>query len=113
VELTLWDTGGGGEDYIQLLPMSYPETDFFLLCYAVDNRDAFCSVEDEWYPHVVQHYPKALRFLVGTKVDLRTQEVDEHLKSNIVSYEEGLDLAKKLRLTGYMECSSLTGDGVR
>ncbi|CAL4147006.1 unnamed protein product [Meganyctiphanes norvegica] len=111
VELGMFDTGGG-EDYHRLRPLCYPETDFFLICSAIDNRSALRDVEEEWYPEIFYHCPKVLKFLVGTKVDLRSQEAEGVPKSSIVTYEEGLDMAKRLGLTGYMECSSLTGDGV-
>ena len=46
ISLGLWDTAGGGmgrvlsvgqEDYDRLRPLSYPRTDVFLLCFAIDK----------------------------------------------------------------------------
>ena len=37
VNLGLWDTAGQ-EDYEQLRPLSYPNTDLFLLCFSVISR---------------------------------------------------------------------------
>jgi Ras-related C3 botulinum toxin substrate 1 len=37
VNLGLWDTAGQ-EDYDKLRPLSYPQTDVFLICFAVNSR---------------------------------------------------------------------------
>lgn len=46
ISLGLWDTAGiywsfglwvGQEDYDRLRPLSYPRTDIFLLCFAIDK----------------------------------------------------------------------------
>ena len=39
VKLCFWDTAGQ-EGYDRLRPLSYPHTDIFLLCFAVDNIDS-------------------------------------------------------------------------
>ena len=36
-ELALWDTAGQ-EDYDRLRPLSYPETDVIVICYAVTRK---------------------------------------------------------------------------
>ncbi|RUS33314.1 protein RHO1 [Jimgerdemannia flammicorona] len=45
VELALWDTAGQ-EDYDRLRPLSYPETDVILICFAIDQRTSFSNVQD-------------------------------------------------------------------
>ena len=40
---------GGGEDYHRLRPICYPNTDVFLLCFSVDNRDSFRGIGDTWH----------------------------------------------------------------
>ena len=37
VNIGLWDTSGR-EDYDRLRPLSYPQTDVFLICFSVVNR---------------------------------------------------------------------------
>ena len=51
VELALWDTAGQ-EDYDRLRPLSYPDTDIVLLCFAIDAPDSLSNVVDKWYPEV-------------------------------------------------------------
>lgn len=45
VELALWDTAGQ-EDYDRLRPLSYPETDVILICFAIDQPTSFTNVQD-------------------------------------------------------------------
>ena len=68
-ELALWDTAGQ-EDYDRLRPLSYPETDVVLLCFALSSRDGLENVHKKWFPEVRQHCPKSPVILVGMKKDL-------------------------------------------
>lgn len=45
VELALWDTAGQ-EDYDRLRPLSYPETDVVLICFAIDQPTSFSNIQD-------------------------------------------------------------------
>ena len=40
VRLQLWDTAGQA-DYDRLRPLSYPQTDFFLICFSLADRFTF------------------------------------------------------------------------
>ena len=53
--LGLFDTAGQ-EDYDRLRPLSYPQTDVFLVCFSVDNRDSFDNVETK-VSHERTHSP--------------------------------------------------------
>ncbi len=46
VEVALWDTAGQ-EEYDRLRPLSYPETDIVLICYAVDCPTSLDSVKEK------------------------------------------------------------------
>ena len=73
VELALWDTAGQ-EDYDRLRPLSYPDTDVILLCFAVDNPDSFENVREKWIPEVNHFCHNVPVVLVGTKKDLRNDK---------------------------------------
>ncbi|KAI8925320.1 transforming protein RhoA, partial [Entophlyctis helioformis] len=70
VELAVWDTAGQ-DDYARLRPLAYPDTDAFMLCYAIDQPDTFKNVEANWLPEIRHHCPYAPVLLVGLKADLR------------------------------------------
>ncbi len=70
VHLALWDTAGP-EEYERMRPLSYPETDVFLLCFSVVSMVSFENILRKWKPEVSHHCPKAQVVLVGTKKDLR------------------------------------------
>lgn len=82
VELALWDTAGQ-EEYDRLRPLSYPETDVILICFAIDSHASLENVTDkvqrlwrstnmpQWYPEVRHFCPNTPVLLVGLKSDLR------------------------------------------
>ena len=43
INLGLWDTAGQ-EDYDRLRPLSYPQTDVFLICFSIVNPPSFENV---------------------------------------------------------------------
>ena len=46
VELALWDTAGQ-EEYDRLRPLSYPETDVLLVCFAIDCPNSLENILDK------------------------------------------------------------------
>ena len=47
INLGLWDTAGQ-EDYDRLRPLSYPQTDVFLVAFSLTCRWSFASVKAKW-----------------------------------------------------------------
>ncbi|KAL6065863.1 Ras- C3 botulinum toxin substrate 2 [Balamuthia mandrillaris] len=75
VKLELYPVAASDE-YARLRPLSYPDTDVFLLCYSVASPPSFLSVEAKWNYEVQHHCPDVPKLLVGTKVDLRRRQED-------------------------------------
>jgi Ras-related C3 botulinum toxin substrate 1 len=111
ISLGLWDTAGQ-EDYDRLRPLSYPQTDVFLICFSIASPPSFDNVKAKWYPEIEHHAPNIPIILVGTKLDLRDdQDTIDNLrnkKMEPISYELGLQTAKEIRAARYLECSALT-----
>ena len=105
--VALWDTAGQ-EEYSRLRALSYPGTDVFLICFSVVSEASYDNVRSRWYPEVMHHWPEAKKLLVGLKTDLRGSGEYHHASS----YDDGINLAKKLNCDGYVECSSLTQSGL-
>ena len=57
INLGLWDTAGQ-EDYDRLRPLSYPQTDVFLLCFSITNPTSFENVRTKWYPEIASRAPR-------------------------------------------------------
>eukprot|EP01111_Echinosteliopsis_oligospora_P000854 TRINITY_DN1102_c0_g1_i1.p1 TRINITY_DN1102_c0_g1~~TRINITY_DN1102_c0_g1_i1.p1 ORF type:complete len:197 (+),score=41.70 TRINITY_DN1102_c0_g1_i1:171-761(+) len=116
VSLGLWDTAGQ-EDYDRLRPLSYPQTDMFLICYSIASQTSFTNVKAKWWPEVMHHCPTSQLMLVGTKCDLRDdKETIVRLKEksqSLVTVQQGDQLAREIKACCYMECSALTQRGVK
>lgn len=102
----LWDTAGQ-EDYDRLRPLSYPQTDIFLVCYDVANRHTFAHIETKWLPELARHAPGVPFTLVGCKLDLRDTG------RATVSTSEAIALAEQVGADSYQECSASTQIGVK
>jgi cell division control protein 42 len=112
--LGLFDTAGQ-EDYDRLRPLSYPNTDVFLVCFSVVSPSSLDNVKQKWVPEIAHHCPNTLFLLVGTKIDLRddtaTIEKLAKNKQRPLTKEVGERLARELReknCVRYVECSALT-----
>ncbi|KAH9261927.1 hypothetical protein BASA81_000583 [Batrachochytrium salamandrivorans] len=116
VNLGLWDTAGQ-EDYDRLRPLSYPQTDVFLVCFSVISPSSYENVKNKWFPEISQHAPGVPFLLVGTKTDLRDDEEqvaklrDKNLSP--ISEAKGNELAAKLGAQKFLECSALTQKGLK
>uniref|UniRef100_I2CQQ4 Ras-related C3 botulinum toxin substrate 1 n=1 Tax=Nannochloropsis gaditana (strain CCMP526) TaxID=1093141 RepID=I2CQQ4_NANGC len=111
INLGLWDTAGQ-EDYDRLRPLSYPQTDVFLLCYAVSSPSSFENIKNKWYPEIKHHAPGVPFILVGTKTDLR-KDPEFARKQKLITSEQGQMLASELGAYKHCECSALTQEGLK
>jgi Ras-related C3 botulinum toxin substrate 1 len=116
ISLGLWDTAGQ-EDYDKLRPLSYPDTQCFIVCFSIVSPSSFKNVKSKWIPELKEYAEGTPIILIGTKLDLRENE--DWIKKlrerdeKPVSYEEGTKLAKEIGAKGYMECSARTQKGLK
>jgi Ras-related C3 botulinum toxin substrate 1 len=116
VNLGLWDTAGQ-EDYDRLRPLSYPQTDVFLVCFSVISPNSYDNVRTKWSPEITHHAPGVPIILVGTKSDLRN---DPNTLASLASksqqvktLDDAATLQKEIGAVKYLECSALTQDGLK
>lgn len=109
IALGLWDTAGQ-EDYDKLRLLSYPQTDIFLLSFAVDSPVSFENIRSKWHQEITKYAPGVPFLLVGTKLDKRNlrSTPDSH-----VTREQGEALQRELGAFKYVECSALTQLGLK
>ncbi|XP_023161798.1 ras-like GTP-binding protein RhoL isoform X1 [Drosophila hydei] len=98
--LTLWDTAGQ-EDYERLRPLSYPNTNCFLLCYSISSRTSFENIKSKWWPEIRHFGTNVPVVLVGTKLDLRIPNSEK-----FVTTQEGRRLRKEIHAHSLVECSA-------
>ncbi|KAJ8681338.1 hypothetical protein QAD02_017125 [Eretmocerus hayati] len=101
----LWDTAGQ-EDYERLRPLSYPNTDCFLLCFSVNSRSSFENIASKWYPELKRHCPNVPIILIGTKGDLRKEG------NETITPRECKKMKKKIKAYKYLECSAKMQEGL-
>jgi small GTP-binding protein len=101
----LWDTAGQ-EDYDRLRPLSYPQTDVFLICFSLTSKTSLDNVRTRWMPEIQQHAPGVPIILVGTKLDLRE-------KGTGVESADAQRLAAEIKAVKYLECSAKTQENLK
>lgn len=139
ISLGLWDTAGQ-EDYDRLRPLSYPQTDVFLICFSLISPPSFDNVKAkvssswhprrsdasfvrsltvcvQWYPEISHHAPGVPIVLVGTKLDKREdpETIAKLAEQRMapISYKQGQACAEEIDAYRYTECSALTQLGLK
>jgi len=116
INLGLWDTAGQ-EDYDRLRPLSYPQTDVFLVCFSVISSSSFENVKTKWVPEIQHHAPNVPILLVGTKSDLRKDDSTiKQLSSrnqSMVNIESAQRMSTEIGAVNFLECSALTQEGLK
>ncbi|KAJ6438114.1 small GTPase rho3 [Purpureocillium lavendulum] len=132
IELSLWDTAGQ-EEFDRLRSLSYDDTDLIMLCYSVESKDSLENVESKWVGEIADNCPGVKLVLVALKCDLREQggEDDEgganaggegsgpttedgqsREKGPTINYDQGLEVARRIGASRYLECSAMKNRGV-
>ncbi|KAG8673201.1 Rho GTPase [Fusarium poae] len=115
VQLALWDTAGQ-EDYERLRPLAYSKAHVILIGFSVDTPDSLDNVKHKWIEEAQRLCTGVPIILVGLKKDLREDPVaiEEMRKKSMrfVSEHDGESIAREIGAKRYLECSSLSGEGV-
>ncbi|DAA76792.1 hypothetical protein H112_07139 [Trichophyton rubrum D6] len=119
MELSLWDTAGQ-EEFDRLRALSYDDTQAIMLCFSVDSKDSLENVESKWLAEIGENCPGAKIVVVALKCDLREEASDEKDDGSntqqqpkpVITYSEGLEVAKRINALRYLECSAMRNRGV-
>lgn len=117
MELSLWDTAGQ-EEFDRLRSLSYDDTQAIMLCFSVDSPDSLENVASKWVAEITEHCQGVKVVLCALKCDLREEhekdddEDDNTPQKHIISYNEGLEVARKIGALRYLECSAMRNRGV-
>eukprot|EP01083_Nonionella_stella_P059517 155729_1 len=120
ITVGLWDTAGGC-DYPRLRPLSYPQTDIFLICVSIYDKKTFELDKDKIFSdsqvntmafcqEIWELCPNIPYVFIGTKSDLRR---DLKCKDDCYSKEEMEMFATHCKALGYAECSALEDENVK
>ncbi|KAL4871408.1 P-loop containing nucleoside triphosphate hydrolase protein [Aspergillus spectabilis] len=121
--ISLFDTNNPEEARQRLLPLIYSNTDILIICFSVARLSSFENVKGQWLHGLESWCPGTPWILVGLQSDLRDEPglgmleqgygVKYPLSRGFVSKEEGREAARRWGASGYVECSSVMGVGVR
>ena len=115
--LGLSDCADRRREHDRLRPLSYPQTDVFLVCFSVVSPASLESAMENWVPEITRHCRKTPFLLVGLQQDLRDDPTMigklAKKKQKPVTYDEGVLCADRLGAVKYVECSALTQKGLK
>ncbi|KAG4424585.1 hypothetical protein IFR04_002295 [Cadophora malorum] len=120
IELSLWDTAGQ-EEFDRLRSLSYDDTHAIMLCFSVDSKDSLENVESKWVGEIAENCQGVKLVLVALKCDLREQNADDDApaeggqvreKKDMIDYNQGLEVARRINALRYLECSAMRNRGV-
>jgi Rho family protein len=82
-----------------------------VLCYSIDSCESFNNVK-KWLTEIREQRGRNIKdipvILLGLKTDLRFEEK----AGEFVFHKEGKKMAKKIGASCYMECSTVSGEGI-
>ena len=112
----IWDAYDG-DPYARMLPLTYPFTSVFVVCFSVVHQPSFERVAQKWLLEISYHCPHAAIILVGTMADLRdSPQALKHMRtmyaSEPITPEEGEQMARNHKCIAYIETSARTGHNI-
>jgi Ras-related C3 botulinum toxin substrate 1 len=117
INLQLWDTAEQ-EDYVKLRPLSYPQTDVFVICFSLVQPQSLANVQLVWVPEISKHCPGVPYVLVGMHPEQRNQfdtHADEYRSKGWepVPTSHGEAMMRRIGAQCYIECSPRMSYNVR
>lgn len=114
INLHLWDTSWQ-EDYDRLRPLTYANADVFLLVFSITGPWSYRNIKKRWFPEVTHHRPGVPIILVGVHLERRNNPDYPHYLASeqIITTEQGVQLAKEIKAIKYIECSIQTCENVK
>lgn len=111
IELGLWDMVGH-ENHSKLIPLVYPFTNCFILCFSLVSLTSLENIENKYVPLIKKYCPNVPFIIVGTKSDLRDayEQHEYEFKSKgwqPIPSSKGEEMKNKVGAQYYVECSSL------
>lgn len=95
-----------------------------MLCFSVDSKDSLENVESKWVGEIAENCQGVKLVLVALKCDLREAVADEETeeasgsaaaakeKKVMITYNQGLEVARRIGALRYLECSAMKNRGV-
>ncbi|GFO09253.1 GTP binding protein rho [Plakobranchus ocellatus] len=108
VILNIYDTGGQ-ETFRHLRKLNYPRSDAAIICFSLDSEESLKDVDKNWVGEMRRICPGIPLLLAGLKKDTREES---SFTEGFVRESSGHKMAKKHKMVGYIECSSLRDKGV-
>ncbi|CAG2172521.1 unnamed protein product, partial [Oppiella nova] len=121
---TIWDTSGALA-YDTVRPLSYQNTDVFLICFHLGDWSSLQNVVNKWYPEIQQHSPAVPIILCGCQSDQRFSQQSYSEINSVNNYslyslsptvdtkrkpvfsEEALAVSRQIGAITYVETTSL------
>jgi Rho family protein len=96
-----------------------------MLCFSVDSKDSLENVESKWTSEIAENCQGVKIVLVALKCDLREHGDEEEEgegaegangaqqeKKPMITYNQGLEVARRIGALRYLECSAMRNRGV-
>ena len=115
-EVILYDTIGL-EDYndVQTRSLMLMFSEITILCYSVGSLESFENISSQWWPEIKASQARLRKphILVGLKKDLRILNSSKAGENpECVMTEKGKALAKLIGAMAFIDCSSVTKEGI-
>lgn len=127
----MWDTAGQ-EEFDRLRSLSYDDSQAVMLCFGVcihhpiplspttadaasplqvDSPISLENIEAKWLAEVREHCPRAKLVLAALKCDLREEVAEKEDGSSVISYQQGVEIAKRVGASRYLGMSLIVDCG--